>query len=220
MAVPCRTFCDKFPFRFISLILLLNVGCFFFLSTHVRGTFAAELQDNPITSDMSAQHGLALATLSASLIDDVLDILPKQLADQIAPDGNFDDIMDGVFYDRAKYGFVIYSIDSITLGTLVAYVVETVYGNPPPIETKVPETAYIEKINVDDYSIDEIVRKANISQSNKPDRDRYNICLNIVTSLWTRNFNKLEGAKYNFPKQGLYMRDNEKTLYAIQEEQE
>ena len=180
-------------------------------------------QENiPITENKmdTSQGDDNFAELLSTLLDDTLEMIPIKLAKKIAPDDNLDSLMEGAFSDEpAGMNF----LTSTDLGAQAAYVVDMVYMvNEEGLKEgyTIPQSMYFEVINLQKETVSGAIkkRKNKLSGSNNPNRDKYNLCLNVLINLWIENFSRQNrSVVYKKPREGVYLRDNDHKLYPYME---
>ena len=190
------------------------------LPTSTTSSRTMSTQENtPITESKmdTSQSDDNFAELLSTLLDDTLGIIPIQLAQKIAPDDNLDSLMEGAFsHEPAGMNF----LTSTDLGAQAAYVVDMVYGEDLKEGYTIPQSIYLETINLQKETVSGAInkRKNKLSGSSNPNRDKYNLCLNVLINLWIENFSRQNrSAVYKKPKEGVYLRDNDLKLYPYME---
>lgn len=157
-------------------------------------------------------------SLVFDIVNDVLDLMPEEWAQQISPAEKLDKIINSVSnFDSSKLPFND-SIEPDNMGIQAAYVVEKVFGKIPPKNIKIPQTVYYEGFKGSDNLEDRIRETmSKISSSKNIFRDKYNLALSIMTDLLINDF-IYSGEKIGkLPKEGVYLRDSKGNLYLYEE---
>ena len=159
-------------------------------------------------------------SLVYSVINDAVDLFAERPKQMILANDGLNQMMEAAESYDPSFKPSILAFNSSNLGVHAAYVVEQVYGMEDLTGAIVPRTVYfrgIQKVSLDD--IEKTVRKENSGMTNKETiyRDKYNLALSLVVSLWVRDF---EGSGYRLtspPKEGVYPRDKNGDLYLYAE---
>ena len=89
-----------------------------------------------------------------------------------------------------------------------------------PVNGVIPEAIYYNGFNRDDNFSGRIIEGGKqVEKSSRPDRDRYNLALNILTDLWLVDFEKSGQKITDPPREGVYLRDAHEDLYLVEEAQ-
>jgi hypothetical protein len=185
-------------------------------------TFALEDSTQQDQGDQTVEDNPAddvLTSLAEGLIDDALNLLAKSLSEKLAPDGIMDELMAGALEMDPSNKKFLGSADTTSLGGQAAYVVRKVYGADFGGEWAIPQTIFFERFLVTPAKVDTVISQLerDIRKSKNPDRDKYNLCLNVTVNLWVDNINRKNKASHRKPKGGVYVRDAEDTLYLYEE---
>ncbi|MBI5101566.1 MAG: hypothetical protein HZB33_07020 [Nitrospirae bacterium] len=203
------------PVKLIALILVV------FLLIPQNILYA---EDDPVSGSGGQIMGIesplgSLESIVESVIDDALDFLPKATADQIAPGGDLDALMDAALNVEASESGFLGSADPASLGAQAAHIVNKVYGEGRGKDWSIPQTIFFERIFIGPDTVDMTIArlKRGLESSKNIERDKYNICLNAVVNLWIENLSRNDQVMHRKPKEGVYLRDAENTLYAYEE---
>ena len=155
-----------------------------------------------------------------NLINDALDLLPVDLEKRVLQGGKADPLLAGALAFDPQQKSLKFSLEPSNLGAQASYVVFQIYGGAP-VNAVIPQAVYYNGFDRgEDFSGRIIEGRRRIEKSSRPDRDRYNLALNILTDLWLLDFEKSGQKITDPPREGVYLRDAHEELYLVEEAQE
>lgn len=139
--------------------------------------------------------------LLIALITDAIDILPDELAKELTPGDNIDSLLSSSPVKTSNY-----NLDLSVFLNQAKDIIQNFFPNVTD-ELILPDTIYYldmsgGNINVQNSFLD-------INDKN----DQYSLLLSTLLSLWIVDFKEINVDKLMMPREGIYLRDDNGTLY-------
>jgi len=154
-----------------------------------------------------------------NLINDALDLLPADLGKLVLQGRKVDFLLAGALAFDPQQKSLRFSLEPSNLGTQASYVVFQVYGGVPA-NAVIPQVVYYNGFGGEENFSGRIIEgRGQIEKSPHPERDRYNLALNVLTDLWLVDIEKSGQKIKDPPREGVYLRDAHEDLYLVEEAQ-
>ena len=155
-----------------------------------------------------------------NLINDAIDLLPADLEKLVLQGRKVDSLLAGALAFDPQQKSLRFSLEPSNLGAQASYVVFQIYGGAP-VNAVIPQAVYYNGFDRGENFSGRIIEgRRQIEKSSRPDRDRYNLALNVLTDLWLVDFEKSGQKITDLPREGVYLRDAHEDLYLVEEAQE
>ena len=152
-----------------------------------------------------------------NLINDALDLLPPDLEKLVLQGRKVDSLLAGALAFGPQQKSLKFSPEPSNLGGQASYVVFQVYGGVP-VNALIPQAVYYNGFDRNENFSGRITEGSRqIEKSSRPDRDRYNLALSILTDLWLLDLEKSGQKITEPPREGVYLRDAHIDLYTVEE---
>jgi len=152
-----------------------------------------------------------------NLINDALDLLPADLEKVVLRGRKVDSLLAGALAFDPRQKSLRFSPEPSNCGAQASYVVFQVYGGVP-VNALIPQAVYYSGFDRGENFSGRIIDGGRqIEKSSRPDRDRYNLALNVLTDLWLVDFEKSGQKITDPPREGVYLRDAHDDLYLAEE---
>ncbi len=152
-----------------------------------------------------------------NLINDAIDLLPTDLEKRVLQGRKVDSLLTGALAFDPQQKSLRFSLEPSNLGAQASYVVFQIYSGAP-VNAVIPQAVYYNGFDRGENFSGRIIEgRRQIERSSRPERDRYNLALNILTDLWLVDFEKSGQKITDPPREGVYLRDAHEDLYLVEE---
>jgi hypothetical protein len=154
-----------------------------------------------------------------NLINDAIDLLPDDLEKLVLQGRKGDSLLAGALAFDPQHKSLRVSLEASNLGAQASYVVLQIYGGAP-VNAVIPQAVYYNGFDRGENFSERIIEgRRQIERSSHPDRDRYNLALNVLTDLWLVDLEQSGQKITDPPIEGVYLRDAHEDLYLVEEAQ-
>jgi hypothetical protein len=200
----------------------------FFVLIMVAPAISKDIEPNSLSQKKEMNNNITKKelTLVFAVVKDCLTLLPDELSNKLS-EPNINVILQGAQDFNNPSSPIKYSTDQKNLGWQAALVIRKIYNRRLPAEMNIPASIYYEKYNESNdpnktkdsntpnkpnvlQRLDTI--HSQLTQWTKKDKEYYNAAVNMLLDLWIEDLRK-SGYELNSPDEGIYLRDDEDSLY-------